>query len=107
VDIAARHFDGLKAPAFRTLEDRRALYEKVAGRLMVLRREAEEQEQRAPSTAEYLDAVRACLELGARPDDTAGEWPHIERLTLLKQPPPKAGDAETAETSNAVPETTT
>lgn len=37
----------------------------------------------APSTAEFLDAIRACRELGVTPDD--GDWAILERLVLTKR----------------------
>jgi MoxR-like ATPase len=54
----------------------------VAARVVTLRKEAEGSERWSPGTAEYLDAVRACLEL----DLTVGSpgWDRIERLTLAK-----------------------
>jgi MoxR-like ATPase len=37
----------------------------------------------APSTAEFLDAIRACRELGIDPDDD--DWATLERLVLTKR----------------------
>ncbi len=39
-----------------------------------MRAEAAEARVRAPSTAEYLDALRACQALGVRPDDDDADW---------------------------------
>jgi len=60
----------------------RDLCTSVASRVVELRKEAEGSDRWSPGTAEYLDAVRACLELGL----TVGspEWERIERLTLAK-----------------------
>jgi MoxR-like ATPase len=62
----------------------------IAGRIadahLRLRDLADKDGQRPPSTAEYLDAVRACLRLGADPG-TGGEWTHIEQLALSKKDP--------------------
>ena len=83
VEIATLHFHDLEASAFPTPADRTILYTNIATRLKALQEEARALDHRLPSTAEYLDAVRACLKRGVRPDDT-GEWPHLERLTLNK-----------------------
>ena len=39
--------------------------------------------RRPPGTSEYLDAVRACLELGITPDSDI--WKQVEQATLKKQ----------------------
>jgi len=83
VEIATLHFHDLETPAFPTPAERTLLYTKIATRLKKLQEDARALDHRLPSTAEYLDAVRACLKRGVRPDDT-GEWPHLERLTLNK-----------------------
>jgi MoxR-like ATPase len=46
-----------------------------------------EPESDRPSTAEYLDALRACIRLGVRPDnkDDTDTWQAIEQTTLHKQ----------------------
>jgi MoxR-like ATPase len=91
--IATYHFRGLEAPAFPTDAGRTLLYTTIATRLQELKKEAQHLDQREPSTAEYLDAVRACLVRGIRPDDPAGEWPHLERLTLRKHASPSNREA--------------
>ena len=60
----------------------RALLEGVAARVETLRKAAEQQGVRAPSTAEYLDAVRACLALDVGLGDPA--FALLERATLWK-----------------------
>lgn len=40
--------------------------------------------ERLPSTAEYLDALRACRELNVRPGSP--QWPLVRSLTLAKSP---------------------
>ncbi len=42
---------------------------------------------RPPGTSEYLDAVRACLELGITPDSDI--WKQVEQATLKKQTKPE------------------
>jgi MoxR-like ATPase len=42
---------------------------------------------RAPSTAEFLDFVRACIELELEPD--TDEWRRVEQATLAKEPEPE------------------
>ena len=62
--------------------DQRNLCTVVASRVVQLRQEAENSDRWSPGTAEYLDAVRACMRLGV----TVGSprWSMIERLTLAK-----------------------
>jgi MoxR-like ATPase len=83
--IAMHHFGRTPAPAHPTEADKSALFAAVAARLVQLQEQAREEGQRVPSTAEYLDAVRACLALGIDPADPNGEWPHVVRLVLRKQ----------------------
>ncbi|MGH3913431.1 MAG: AAA family ATPase [Pseudonocardiaceae bacterium] len=59
------------------------LFHDVAIRLHKVRAELAGQE-RLPSTAEYLDAVRACRELRVTPDDQDRTWQWLERVTLTK-----------------------
>lgn len=80
VQIARLHF-GHAAGFDETLA--RAL----ASRIDALRTDAVDESRRPPSTAEYLDAVRACHALGVSADDTTGAWSVIERATLAKDAP--------------------
>ncbi len=66
------------------------IYLPVAEKLVELRKEAEKQDLRVPSTAEYLDALLACRELGISP---AGEserdkerWQQLIEIGLRKIP---------------------
>src|SRR5262249_62026696 len=59
VEIARQHFDGPPPQ----VPDRKQLYESVAAELEKYRADASKPRERRPSTAEYLDAVRACLDL--------------------------------------------
>ncbi|WP_433261858.1 AAA family ATPase [Actinosynnema sp. CS-041913] len=54
----------------------------LARRLDEARGEAKGNGQRPPSTAEFLDAYRACLRLGIRRDTAT--WEELLKLTLLK-----------------------
>lgn len=58
----------------------RALAVKVAE----MRAQAATARERAPSAAEYLDALRACRSLGIRPDDDDPEWRLLKQVTLIK-----------------------
>ena len=60
-----------------------ALHREIAARLMVLRRQAEENGHREPSTAEYLDAVAACRDLGI--STASAEWQLLEQAVLWKR----------------------
>ncbi|GHG29826.1 AAA family ATPase [Streptomyces filamentosus] len=68
-------------------ETTRDLIVALADELMRVRATADLGHQRLPSTAEYLDALRACLALGITPDDP--RWPLLRSLTLAK--PAEAG----------------
>ncbi|EIV91489.1 MoxR-like ATPase [Frankia sp. QA3] len=74
VEIAVRHFG----------PDHYDLYVDVAGRLAAVRSEAAASRAQAPGTAEYLDAVRACLELGIGADGTSAAWREAQAATLAK-----------------------
>lgn len=79
VEIAKLHFGGEKA--MLSQEDQ-SLCEAVARRIDELRGQAATLGIRQPSTAEFLDAVRACRSLKIRPDSEA--WKHVEGLVLRK-----------------------
>ncbi len=59
------------------------LHREVAARLMVLRQQAEDNRHREPSTAEYLDAVAACRDLGIT--TASAEWLLLEQAALWKR----------------------
>ncbi|MEU4148758.1 MoxR family ATPase [Streptomyces sp. NPDC026659] len=65
------------------------LAEAVADKLMEVREQVDKQDVRRPSTAEYLDALRACRSLGIRPG--TDEWRMLTRNVLVK-PQQLAGD---------------
>lgn len=82
VEIAGYHFGGLEAGA---PPERKQLYEEVAAKLEKYRAEAKARRERRPSTAEYLDAVRACIDLGI--DPSHADWQDVASLTLVKPSP--------------------
>lgn len=95
--FARTHYHGNATPFF----------EDVARTLDHLRREARRNGERAPSTAEFLDTVAACLELDVQPvapppepqpettpapkppeSETARRWRHAIEVALSKRPTP-------------------
>lgn len=58
------------------------LYTEVADVVRSQRAEAPRRSLRKPSTAEYLDTVRACIEFGERP--SSANWEAIKRAALTK-----------------------
>jgi MoxR-like ATPase len=90
-EIAGWHFggrtDGDPVTVTTTLRhpDTMTLYAAVAAELKTFRDDARRLHTRRPSTAEYLDAVRACLELNI--DTGHADWKDVARLTLTKPAP--------------------
>jgi MoxR-like ATPase len=80
VRIAQLH---LEHPGEPLDEETLKLCQSVARRLQKLRKQARELAERPPSTAEYLDAVRACRDLGITVGSSRA-WRTIERSTLKK-----------------------
>lgn len=74
VSVARAHFGVRPDP----------LYEEIAAVFHRLRRAATRLGRRLPSTAEYVDTVRACLRLGVRPDQPA--WLAVVEAALWKDP---------------------
>ncbi|MFF9175262.1 AAA family ATPase [Streptomyces sp. NPDC014793] len=54
----------------------------LADELVAVRRDNDVRRERLPSTAEYLDALRACRALGLTPEHP--QWPLVRSLTLAK-----------------------
>ena len=77
VEIAKQHF-----PA--QWERRQGLFRELAVRVLEMRASASEHGGPTPSTPEYLDAVRACLDLNIEPGDTP-EWQIIQRVVFDKR----------------------
>jgi MoxR-like ATPase len=80
VEIARAHFHR-KQDAFSSGDSGLAL--KIAERLVKLREQVKFGAHR-PSTAEFLDAFRACRARGIKPDEKDARWQLIERITLEK-----------------------
>lgn len=80
VRIARRHFGTADRP-FADADV--ALARALAVRLEELRTGADPHTRR-PSTAEFLDAFRACRAQGVRPEASDARWRLIEQLTLAK-----------------------
>jgi MoxR-like ATPase len=72
IAIARLHFPG----------GDQSLHENIATIALNERLAAQERGARPPSTAEYLDAIRACSELGMRPGSTG--WDDLRRMTVSK-----------------------
>jgi MoxR-like ATPase len=77
VEIANKHFPEQQ-------DQDQELFEKLATMVITLRDDALERGGSAPSTPEYLDAVRACLQLNIKPGDSA-EWRIIQGAVFDKQ----------------------
>jgi MoxR-like ATPase len=63
--------------------DEHGLYGEVARQLLSLREEASMKRTRAPSTAEFLDAIQACLQLNVRPGKSP-TWSQLSASLLEK-----------------------
>lgn len=74
--IAAFHFKEASA-------SNQAVFTAVADKFSDLMAAAKDTNRRPPGTSEYLDAVRACLELGITPKSEV--WDQVEQATLRKQ----------------------
>jgi len=78
VQIAESHFPEGSAGASD-------IFEEVADIVISMRKEvAATDPQNPPSTAEYLDAVRACIDLEVRPGNSP-IWKEIESAVLVKR----------------------
>jgi MoxR-like ATPase len=61
-----------------------ALFRAVAKKVVSMREPSGDSGQPPPSTAEYLDAIRACLKFGVQPGDT-DLWKAISSSVLVKK----------------------
>lgn len=84
VEIAGRHFEEYDG-GFPAADEH--LARELAEELERARVEALRLAMRAPSTAEFLDALRACRALGIGVGDE--RWPQLKSLTLLKPQQPE------------------
>ncbi|MGW4115362.1 AAA family ATPase [Actinosynnema sp. NPDC004786] len=82
VEIAVAH---LAAEEGAVTAADRALADALAGALVEAREQAVAANLRKPSTAEFLDAFRACRQTGVRPGDD--RWELLRRLVLVKTRP--------------------
>jgi MoxR-like ATPase len=82
VMIAKAHF-----PLEAKVKVNNDLFEAVANRVVKMRTGARDSAQPPPSTAEFLDAVRACLKFNIRPDDPKNSklWEAISSAVLIKK----------------------
>jgi MoxR-like ATPase len=82
VNIAKEHFG----------KDTQGIYQEIAKRVLALAPPATTPgakggaSQPSASAAEYLDTVRACIELGVKPDTNDETWQAITNATLMKKP---------------------
>ena len=83
LEIARRHARRWQ-PGPRADDEK--LFGAVADKLLAIRLDPKRGGRRKPSTAEYLDALRAARHLDIVVD--SDEWNQLERAVLLKEPPP-------------------
>jgi len=92
VRIAKLHFSRKGKPLSKKQV---ALSKEIADRVVHLREIARSEALRPPSTAEYLDALRACFTLEIEISDKAdSKWQILERATLSKVEPQEATGQE-------------
>jgi MoxR-like ATPase len=82
VEIARLHFH--RPPRQEFTEAHQAMATALAARVESLRKERRDAGRRLPGTAEFLDAVRACMTLGISVDETP-TWLALEQATLVKE----------------------
>jgi MoxR-like ATPase len=80
VEIARLHFN---RPGRELSTEEQALATEIARQVEALRKERKDLGLRAPGTAEFLDALRACLALKIKADDSPA-WQLVRRVALLK-----------------------
>jgi len=78
VTIAQNHFP-------RDAKTHETMFDAVAARVVGMRDSASDPNQPPPSTAEYLDAVRACLQFEVTVDETSEIWKAINTAVLEKK----------------------
>jgi MoxR-like ATPase len=77
VDIAKAHFGTRRTRLYRSIAERVIELTKAAGAVAA-------PGQSTLSAAEYLDTVRACVELNVEPDSDKSGWEAISTATLVK-----------------------
>ncbi len=86
VKIAVEHFGSDKLNIYQTIAERIVeMAPKTTAAGAVWQSATTGGGQAAPSTAEYLDTVRACLRLGIKPDNDDAAWRAVVNATLLKR----------------------
>jgi MoxR-like ATPase len=80
VAIAGKHLDTYEGGM--TADDEQ-LARELAEAVVELRKEMEREASRPPSTAEFLDALRACRELGVT--TSSPQWQALRDMALVKQ----------------------
>jgi MoxR-like ATPase len=78
--IARLHVSG---PGGADKPDDNQLFDVLADKLLELRGQMTKRD-RPPGVAEYLDAVRACMQLNVNPSSSSSAWKAIEEFTLRK-----------------------
>jgi MoxR-like ATPase len=84
VEIARLHFH--RPPRQKFTKAQQTMATALAARVESLRKEQQDDGRRPPGTAEFLDAVRACMTLRISVDETP-TWRALEQATLLKEGP--------------------
>jgi MoxR-like ATPase len=79
VDIAIHHFAGGKRI---TNDEEQGVFRGIAEKVVELRTQIRDPTIRKPSTAEFLDAIRACSELGISVESET--WSILERVVMSK-----------------------
>lgn len=79
-EIARLHIAGPGGDVEPTLSQ---LFEDLADKLLELRKSVPDRD-RPPGVAEYLDAVRACMQLEVDPSSPSAAWDVVEEFTLRK-----------------------
>jgi MoxR-like ATPase len=78
ITIAKNHFP-------EDAEKGQAVFDAIAKKVVGMRTDTQDSSQPPPSTAEFLDAVRACLQFGLMPDDESPMWKAISSAVLAKR----------------------
>lgn len=84
VEIARQHFPLAQGDTADDGEAKEELFGSIADMVISMRAASKSKGVRSPSTAEYLDAIRACVELKVRPGDSP-VWQAIESAVLVKR----------------------
>jgi MoxR-like ATPase len=85
--IEEPNFDDLKKIAKNHLKTNASdtLIDSIANKIIDFRDKAELEDLRAPGTSEFLDALRACIDLEITPDEKPEIWAQVEKSILRKK----------------------